>query len=202
MASISNKYAGLSTYPAYEKTLKIASIVLSVVVIALVIVMRRYKLPVPDGWDVSFLPAVNATINALTAISLLFSLYFVKKQQFVQHRNANATALGLSVLFLLCYVVYHITTPEVIYGDANGDGSLSADELAAVGSMRTLYLSVLFSHILLAGLLLPFILFTTIRAAVGKYAAHKKLARWVWPLWLYVAITGPLVYWMLRPYYA
>lgn len=195
-------YSGLETFPDKEKALKIGAWIVSIVVVALVVFMRRYKLPVPDGWDVSFLPAVNATVNGLTAVALLFSLYFVKAKNFVAHRNANAVALGLSVVFLACYVAYHFTTPEVIYGDADGDGILSDAELLSIGSMRTIYLVILLTHIALAGVLLPFILFTTIRAMVGKYTLHKKMARYVWPLWLYVAITGPVVYLMLKPYYS
>lgn len=194
-------YPQLPTYPEKERTLKILVWVVSAVVLILVGVMRRYKLPVPDGWDVSFLPAVNATLNGLTAVALLFSLYYVKRRDVVKHRNANATALAFSVLFLLCYVVYHFTTAEVIYGDLDGNGLLSAAESAAVGGQRTVYLVILLSHIALAGILLPFILLTTVRALVGKYAAHRRMARIVWPLWLYVAITGPVVYLMLRSYY-
>lgn len=194
-------FAGLDTYPDKEKALKIGAWIVSIAVVALVVFMRRFKLPVPDGWDVSFLPAVNATINALTAVALIFSLYFVKAKNYVAHRNANAVALGLSVLFLACYVAYHFTTPEVIYGDADGNGILSDAESLAIGSMRTIYLVILLTHIVLAGVLLPFILFTTIRAMVGKYSMHRKMARYVWPLWMYVAITGPVVYLMLRPYY-
>jgi putative membrane protein len=163
--------------------------------------MRQFKLPVPDGWDVSFLPAVNATLNALTAVALVFSLVFIKQGKVVAHRNANGVALGLSVLFLLCYVAYHFTTREVIYGDVDHDGILSAAETAAVAGQRTLYLVILLSHIALAGILLPFILLTTLRALVGKYELHRKMAKIVWPLWLYVAITGPVVYLMLREYY-
>ena len=98
-------------------------------------------------------------------------------------------------------MVYHFTTPEVIFGDADGDGLLSAAESAAVAGSRPVYLIVLLTHIVLAGILLPFILLTTVRAAVGKYTLHRRMARWVWPLWLYVAITGPVVYLMLRSYY-
>jgi putative membrane protein len=158
-------------------------------------------LPVPDGWDVNFLPAVNATLNALTAMALVLSLYFIRQKNVVAHRSANAIALSLSVMFLLCYVVYHFTTPEVVYGDSDRNGLLSVAETAAVASMRPIYLVILLSHIALAATLLPFILLTTLRALVGKYTIHKKMARIVWPLWLYVAITGPVVYLMLRSYY-
>ncbi len=194
-------YPQLKTYPEKERGLKILVWVVSVVVLLLVGAMRQYKLPVPDGWDVGFLPAVNATLNALTAVALICSLYFIKQKNVTAHRNANATALGLSVLFLLCYVVYHFTTAEVKFGDANHDGLLSAAETAAVAGIRPVYLTILFSHIILAGILLPFILLTTLRALVGKYELHRKMARIVWPLWLYVAVTGPIVYLMLRVYY-
>ncbi|MEL7161058.1 MAG: DUF420 domain-containing protein [Bacteroidota bacterium] len=194
-------YPELATYPDKEKTLKVLIWVVSGVVLLLVGAMRQYKLPVPDGWDVGFLPAVNAIVNGLTAVALLFSLYFIKQGDVVKHRNANATALGLSVLFLLCYVVYHFTTPEVKFGDVDHDGIVSVAEAAAVSGTRTTYLIILFSHITLAGVLLPFILLTTLRALAGKYALHRKMARIVWPLWLYVAITGPVVYLMLRSYY-
>jgi putative membrane protein len=186
-------------YPEWERTLKIATYVVSAIVLVLVFVMREIKLNV--GWDVSFLPAVNASLNALTAAALLASLYFVKQRQYLRHRNANAVALGLSVIFLLCYVAYHFTTEEVKYGDANLDGIISAAEAAAVAGSRGWYLVILISHITLAGILLPFILLTTVRAITGQWILHRKMARYVWPLWFYVAVTGPVVYLLLRPYY-
>jgi putative membrane protein len=189
----------LATYPEQERPLKIATYVISAIVLVLVFVMREVKLPI--DWDVSFLPAVNATINALTALVLLLSLYYVKQRDYVSHRNANAVALGLSVIFLLCYVAYHFTTNEVKFGDVDHDGIISTSEAAAVAGSRTIYLIVLISHITLAGILLPFILLTTVRALSGKWVQHRKMARYVWPLWFYVAITGPAVYLMLRPYY-
>lgn len=196
-----NAYPQLETFPEKERGLKILVWIVSAVVLLLVGVMRRYKLPVPEGWDVNFLPAVNATLNALTAVALIFSLFFIRQKKVVAHRNANVVALAFSVLFLLCYVVYHFTTPEVMYGDVDHNGILSDVEAAAVAGIRPVYLVILLSHIALAGILLPFILLTTLRALVGKYALHRKMARVVWPLWLYVAITGPVVYLMLRSYY-
>jgi putative membrane protein len=198
MQAYANK---LNPHPEWEGRLKIAAWVLSAVVLVLVGMMRQYKIPIPEQLDLSFLPAVNAFINALTAMTLVASLYFIKQKEVVKHRNANYVALGLSVLFLLCYVAYHFTTPEAKFGDVNGDGLVDAAELAAVGGTRTAYLVLLFSHIILAGLILPFILFTFIRAYTGKYELHRKMARWVWPLWFYVAVTGPVVYLLLKPYY-
>ena len=189
----------LATYPEKEGLLKTLTYVFSAVVLILVFVMRSVKIPV--DWDVSFLPAVNALLNALTAIALLASLYFVKRGAFLRHRNANILALALSVVFLLCYVAYHFTTDEVLFGDSNMDGLLSKAERSAVSGVRPWYLVVLISHITLAGILLPFILLTTVRAIAGKWTLHRKMARYVWPLWFYVALTGPIVYLMLRPYY-
>ncbi|RMF03727.1 MAG: DUF420 domain-containing protein, partial [Bacteroidetes bacterium] len=117
------------------------------------------------------------------------------------HRNMNLLALGLSVLFLLGYVVYHFTTPETIYGDANFNGVLEEAERIAVAGTRPWYLALLASHVVLAAVILPFILYTFIKAITEQFAAHKRLARWVWPLWFYVALTGPICYLMLRPYY-
>jgi putative membrane protein len=189
----------ITTYPEKERGLKLATWIVTGVVLLLVFVMREVTLPI--DWDVYFLPAVNASLNALTALALLASLYFVKQGEYVKHRNANAVALGLSVIFLLCYVAYHFTTPEVLFGDANKDGILSEVERAAVSDTRPWYLVILISHITLAGILLPFILLTTVRALAGKWTLHRKMARYVWPLWFYVAVTGPVVYLMLRNYY-
>ncbi len=184
-----------------EKKLNIVAWVLTVVVLLLVGLMRQVKLPLPPGIDLTFLPAVNATLNAATAVTLLLSLYFIKQRNVYWHQRMNYLALGLSVFFLLGYVAYHFTTPETIFGDSNGDGLLSATETAAVGSWRTLYLVVLLTHIVLAAVILPFILFTFIRAYTGQFERHRRMARWVWPLWFYVAITGPFTYFMLAPYY-
>ncbi len=183
------------------KQLNIAAWVATAAVLLLVGLMRRVKIPIPEGWDFSFLPPFHATVNALTAVVLLAAYYFIRQKNIEAHRRAIYVAFGLSVLFLLSYVAYHFTTPETIYGDLNHDGSLSAEELAAVGSSRTWYLALLLSHIVLAALIFPFILFTFIRAYTGQYARHRKMARWVFPVWLYVAATGPAAYYMLMPYY-
>lgn len=117
------------------------------------------------------------------------------------HRRAIYAAMVCSALFLVSYVLYHFTTPEVKYGDADHNGIVDAAEAAAVGGMRTIYIVILLTHIVLAGTILPFILLTFNRAYTGSFERHKKMARWVFPLWLYVAITGPICYLMLRPYY-
>lgn len=183
------------------KKLNTAAWIVTVVVLLLVGMMRRVKIALPEGWDFSFLPPFHATVNAITAVVLLAALYFIRKKNVEAHRKAIYVAVGLSVLFLLSYVAYHFTTPETLYGDANQDGLVDAAEKAAVGSMRTIYLLILLTHIVLAAVSLPFILFTFIRAYTNQIDRHRKLARWVWPMWFYVAVTGPLCYWMLMPYY-
>ncbi len=172
---------------------------LSAVVLLLVGLMRAVRIPSPI--DFSFLPPIHATLNALTAVTLVAALVFIKKKQIARHRAAIYASIGLSVLFLLSYVVYHFTSAEVRYGDVDHNGIVDAAERAAVGGMRPVYLVLLISHITLAGLILPFILFTFNRAFTAQYARHKAMARWVFPVWLYVAITGPLCYLMLRPFY-
>lgn len=183
------------------RRMKIGAWVITAVVLLLVGLMRRVKIPIPADWDFSFLPPFHATLNALTAVVLLFAFYQIKKKNIQLHQRAIYVAIGLSVLFLLSYVAYHFTSPETIYGDVDHDGVLSPEELAAVGTSRTLYLILLLSHIVLAALILPFILFTFIRAYTGQFQKHRRMARWVFPIWLYVAVTGPVCYYLLMPYY-
>ena len=184
------------------KKLNVAAWIVTAVVLTLVGMMRRVKIELPEGMDMSFLPPFHATLNAWAAVALLVALYFIKRKNVIAHQRAIYLAVGLSVLFLLSYVAYHFTTPETLFGDLNHDGVLSAEELAEVGSSRVIYLIILLSHIFLAAISLPFILFTFIRAYTGQIEKHRKMARWVYPMWLYVTITGPIAYLMLMPYYA
>jgi putative membrane protein len=157
----------------------------SAVVLLLVGLMRRVKIDL--GIDFSFLPPVHASLNALTAVILLFAFYQIKQKNVEGHRKAIYTAMLTSGLFLLSYVLYHFTTPETRFG---GEGTI-----------RVVYFILLISHVVLAALILPFIFFTFIRAYTGQFEQHRKMARWVFPLWLYVAVTGPICYLMLKPYY-
>lgn len=187
---------------ALAKKLTIWAWVLTAVVLALVGLMRRSeKIPLPDGWDLGFLAPFHASVNALTALVLIYAFYQIKQKRIEAHRKAIYVAMGLSVLFLLSYVAYHFTTPETLFGDANFDGVVDDGEKAALGGIRTAYLLLLISHISLAGLTLPFILFTFIRAYTNQIERHRKMAKWVFPIWLYVAVTGPICYLMLMPYY-
>jgi putative membrane protein len=169
-----------------EKKLNIAAWVVSAVVLGLVVLMRQVKI-FKGVADLSFLPPIHAILNTLTACALMYSFYSIKNGRVKQHQQANFTALLLSSLFLLCYVVYHFTTEETKFGGE--------------GAVKVVYLILLLTHIVTAAVIFPFILFTFIRAWVGDFERHKKMARWVFPFWLYVAITGPICYLMLLPYY-
>jgi putative membrane protein len=177
--------ASLQPDPALEKRLNVIAYIVSAVVLLLVGLMRRYKFE--TGIDFSFLPPIHASLNALCAVILVFALYFIKNKQVENHRRAIYAAMACSGLFLLSYVVYHFTTPETSY---KGEGV-----------MRTVYFFFLITHVILAAVILPFILLTFTRAYTNQFERHKKMARWVFPLWLYVAVTGPICYLMLRPYY-
>jgi putative membrane protein len=182
-----------------ERKLNRVAWALSAVVLLLVGSMRAVR--IPTSIDFSFLPPVHATLNALAAVTLVAALVFIKKKQIARHRAAIYVAMSLSVLFLISYVVYHFTSAEVRYGDLDHNGVVDAAERAAVGGMRPVYLVLLITHVTLAGVILPFILFTFNRAFTAQYARHKAMARWVFPLWLYVTVSGPLCYLMLRPFY-
>lgn len=183
------------------KRLRVGAWILTAAILVLVGLMRRVKIPLPEGVSLSFLPPFHAAVNALAAVVLVIAFIAVMKGRIALHRRMIMAAMGLSVLFLLSYVAYHFTSNEVKFGDVNLDGFVDPAERAAVGSTRTVYLLLLISHIVLAGVSLPFILFTFIAGWTNQFSKHRRLARWVFPLWLYVAVTGPVCYWMLRPYY-
>lgn len=190
--------------PVLEKNDRRAHILIltfSVIVFAAVVVLNRIKLDVDLGFDVHIFALANAIINSMVTFLLIFALMAVKKKHYKLHRNLMLLAMLLSILFLVSYICHHLFAGDTIFGDLDGDGTLSEVEKSEIGGSRTLYLVVLATHIPLAGLILPFILYTAYRAMTGEFVRHKKLARITWPIWLYVAITGVLVYWMISPYY-
>lgn len=182
-----------------QKKLTRVAWVVSALIFSLVAVMGRYKLNV--GVDLSFLPPVHAVLNTLVALFLLVAFFAIKNKNITLHKRAIAGAVTCSVIFLLCYVAYHGTQQEVKFGDLDGNGVVDDLEEARVGMQRAVYLLVLASHILLAAISLPFILITLSLGYTNHFARHKKMARWVFPLWLYVAATGPVCYLLLKPYY-
>jgi putative membrane protein len=184
-----------------DKRARLLIIVFSVVVFTAVSALTRVKINVNPGFDVHLFALANAIINSIIAVLLVAALLAVKNNHYILHKRIMLTALVLSVVFLVSYIAHHLLAGEAVYGDANLNGILDDAERAAISGTRTFYLLILFSHIFLAAIILPFILFTAYRALIAEFPLHKKLARITWPLWLYVSITGPVVYWMIHPYY-
>ena len=175
----------------------------SVIVFAAVTVLGKYNLAgqVNLPFDVHIFATINALINSTVAVLLIAGLVVVKQKNFELHKKIMLTAMILSVLFLLSYICHHLFAGETMFGETDGIKGLSNMERAAAGSSRTIYLAILITHIPLAGLALPFILFAAYRALIGEYEQHKKMVRIIWPLWFYVAVTGVIVYLMISPYY-
>ena len=184
-----------------DKQATLLIIVSSFVVFAAVSFLTQVKFNIHLGFNVHIFALINAIINSVIVLLLLIALIAVKNKNYILHKRIMITALILSVIFLVSYITHHLLAGEALYGDANHDGVLSDAEKLAVSGSRPVYLVILLSHIFLAAIILPFILFTAYRALIAEYPTHKKLAHFTWPLWFYVAVTGPLVYWMIHPYY-
>jgi putative membrane protein len=190
--------------PALKKNDRKANIFIitvSVIVFTAVIALSRIKLEVNLPFDPHLFALANATINSFVSVFLLAALWAVRKRNYVLHKKLMLVAIVLSVLFLVCYIAHHLFTHPTSFGDLDHDGVLSDAETAQVGVVKTIYYILLFTHIPLAGIILPFILFTAYRALTGEYTRHKKLARYTWPIWFYVAVSGVVVYLMIQPYY-
>ena len=159
----------------------------SVIVFAAVVVLGRVKLNINTGFDVHIFAKINAAINSVVAILLLAGLIVVKRKNFLLHKKIMLTAIALSSLFLISYILHHLLAGDTKFG--------------GLGTIRYVYYFILGTHIVLAAVILPFILFTAYRALIGEFDKHKKLVRITWPVWFYVAITGVVVYFMISPYY-
>lgn len=166
------------------------AVVVTIVVTVLVIVLNRRWLNPPEDFPgfIYHLPKLHALINGTTALLLLLSLRAIRARNVARHRAINFTAFALSALFLISYVVYHFFVPETTYG---GEGAL-----------RTIYYVILISHIITAALVLPFILIAFWHGTRNNIEKHRKVVRYAYPLWLYVAVTGVLVYLLISPYYS
>ena len=175
--------------------------IFTLVVFTAVVFLDRIKLNIELPFNPHYFAALNATLNTIIAILLIIGLIAIKNKQMIWHKRCMLMALILSVVFLISYILHKLFAGESKFGDINFDGILSNEEKISIGFTRTIYLIILSSHILLAAIILPFILYTAYRALIGEYSVHKRLARITYPIWLYVAITGPVVYWMIKPYY-
>jgi putative membrane protein len=199
-----NKIEGFPK-PVFEqndRTAKLLIWVVSILVFIGIAFLSRVKMNVNLGFDPHIFAAINAAINTVVAILLIAALSAVKSKKFHLHKKLMIAAISLSILFLISYVCHHLLSGDTKFGDINHDGILSLDEKNEAGPTRYLYYFILITHIPLAGIILPFILFTAYRALSGDYKKHKKLARITWPIWFYVALTGVAVFWMIRPYYS
>jgi putative membrane protein len=172
-----------------EKKCKVAIWIITAAVLILVGMMRRpeFHITLPEGVSLDFLPMVHAIINTLVALCLIIALVSIKQGNIPRHKVFMTSAMFLSLLFLLCYVAYHFTSEETRFG--------------GVGAIRTVYFILLITHIFFAALSLPFILLTYLAGLADRRSDHRKLAKFTFPMWLYVAVTGPICYLMLRPYY-
>ena len=186
-----------------DKPVKIVIWTATIVICLAVTVLNQKVLPVPDSIP-SFifkLPMLNAIINGTCSVLLIFSLMAIKKKNIALHRKINLTAFLLSALFLVSYVTAHYFIPDTKYGDINHDGIMDAAEKAAVSGIKPVYLIILLSHIFLAVLVLPLVLLSFYYGLSDQREKHKKITRFSYPVWLYVTVTGVVVYLMISPYY-
>lgn len=162
---------------------------LSALVLIAVIVLNRRILPEPEAIPgfVSFLPKLNAIINGTCSVLLVFSLFYIRKKNIGMHKRLNLTAFFLSAIFLVSYVTFHYFQKETTFG---GEGAI-----------RGVYYFILITHIVLAAIVLPLVLLSFYWGLKNNVRRHRRLTRWSWPIWLYVTITGVVVYLMISPYY-
>ena len=170
-----------------DKKARMLIFIFSAIVFAAIVALGRVKLNVDLGFDVHVFAFANSIINSFVAVLLIAALIAVKAKKYLLHKKLMLSAMVLSILFLISYICHHLFAGETKFG--------------GTGTAKTIYYIILGTHIPLAGLILPFILFTAYRALIAEWPQHKKLARITWPVWFYVAVTGVLVYWMISPYY-
>lgn len=176
--------------PSWKKNDKKAKTLIysiSAVLFLMITALGRVKLNIDPGFDIRIFALANAVINSLVTILLILALVAVKAKRYLLHKRLIITALFLSILFLISYVAHHLLAGETKFG---GDGFI-----------RYLYYFVLMTHIPLAAVVLPFIMFSAYNGLTGDFEKHRKIAKITWPLWLYVAVTGPVLYLLISPYY-
>ncbi|MGI4832403.1 MAG: DUF420 domain-containing protein [Janthinobacterium lividum] len=173
-----------ASHRRYQLLLGAVGLLVPLLVAGLYAFPTAFRLP---GTQVRLLPAINAGLNSLTASSLLAGYYFIRRGQVKRHRTMMGLAFGLGGLFLLSYVAYHSQAASTPYGGSGG--------------LRYLYFFLLLTHISLAAVTVGLVLFTHYFALTGQYARHRRLARWTFPVWLYVSVTGVVVYFLIAPYY-
>ena len=166
-----------------------------------VVVALLFKVRLPNVEPLSFLPPIYASINGVTALLLVSALIAIKINKRQLHETLMKTAVVCSLLFLVMYVAYHMTSDSTKFGDVNFDGLRSEIEAIKLGASLYVYQFILLTHILLSIIVIPLVLISYLRAYLGEYDLHKKIVKFAYPIWLYVAVTGVIVYVMISPYY-
>ena len=178
----------------YSIWIKIISFTIPIVVAILFTIKIDYQMPV-------FLPPIYSTINGITAILLILALIAIKRKKIILHTNLMKICIGLSLVFLLMYIAYHMTSESTIYGDIDKNGIRDSFEKNKVGYSLYVYIVILLTHIILSIALVPMVLISYVRAIQSQFTYHKKIAKITFPIWLYVTISGVVVYLMISPYY-
>ena len=170
-----------------DKKARVLIFSFSIIVFAAIVFLGRAKLNIRVGFNAHIFATINAIINSVVTVLLLLGLLAVKMKKYLLHKRIMLTAIVLSFLFLISYICHHLLSQETKFG--------------GTGTIRYVYYFILGTHVVLAGIILPLILFTAYRALIAEFDKHKKLVRITWPVWFYVAVTGVIVYWMISPYY-
>lgn len=186
-----------------DKTVFKITLAVTILICVVVVILNQKIIPVPDTFPgfIYKLPMLNAFLNGACSLLLIVSLWAIKKRNIALHKKLNLSAFFLSALFLISYVTAHYFIPDTIYGDINHDHILDPIEKGAVSGSRTIYLVILLSHILLAVVVLPLVLLSFYYALKDDRVKHKKTTRFSYPIWLYVTLSGVIVYWFISPYY-
>jgi len=178
-------------------------LIITVSAVVFLLVLFLSQLPKAENVPsfVKYLPKLNALLNGTCTLILLTSFYFIRRKKITIHKRLNITAVILSTIFLLSYVLFHSFGVETRYGDLNHDGVVDAIEKAQAGNLRLVYFAILSSHIILAAIVLPLVLLSLYRGLTNQVKLHRKIVRWSFPVWLYVTASGVVVYLMISPYY-
>jgi putative membrane protein len=189
------------TWQKNDKKAHILIWIFSAIVFLAVTILDKITLDVNLGFNPHIFAMLSAGVNSIVSVLLVVGLLFVKQKKYQLHKNTMMFTMALSVLFLVFYIAHHLFTGETKYGDINHDGLLSDDEISLAGTMRYVYYVIISTHVILAGIVMPFVLYSAYRGLTGEFSLHKKMVRYTFPIWLYVAVTGVIVYLMISPYY-
>ncbi|MBC7903099.1 MAG: DUF420 domain-containing protein [Gemmatimonadaceae bacterium] len=160
----------------------------SLVIFLAIVALKNFTVDIDLGFDPHVFADINASVNSAVTILLVAALVAIRKRKYLLHKRLMIFAMALSIVFLISYICHHLFAGDTKFG---GEGSI-----------RYVYFFILITHIFLAAIILPFILFTAYRALAGEWPQHRRIARITWPIWFYVSLTGVIVYFMISPYYS